>query len=51
MKVINLNDTQNVKITDAHIDRNALRQWISYTIEFGESKLNVTVFWTKTVQN
>jgi len=47
MKVINLNDTQNVKITDAHIDRNALRQWISYTIEFGESKLNVTVFLDK----
>ena len=47
MKIINLNDTENVKITDAHIDRNALRQWIRYTIEFGESKLDVTVFLDK----
>jgi alpha-mannosidase len=43
MKVINLNETENVKITSTHIDRNALKQWISYTIEFGASKLNVTV--------
>lgn len=47
MKVINLNETENVKITDSHIDRNALRQWISYTLEFKESKLDVTVFLDK----
>ena len=46
MKVINLNETENVKLL-IHIDRNALRQWISYTLEFKESKLDVTVFLDK----
>lgn len=43
MQVTNLNESKSVKITDSCIDISALRQWISYNIEFGESKLNVTV--------
>ncbi|NSW90872.1 MAG: alpha-mannosidase [Firmicutes bacterium] len=44
MQVFNLNKSYNVKITGSCIDSSALRQWISYSIEFGESKLNVTVY-------
>ena len=43
MQVFNLNESRNVKIIGSFIDISALRQWISYSIEFGESKLNVTI--------
>ncbi|NLC68722.1 MAG: alpha-mannosidase [Clostridiaceae bacterium] len=43
MNVYNLNELHNVKVNGSYIDKSALRQWISYSIEFGDSKLNVTV--------
>ena len=41
MNIINLNS--GVKIKSSYIDRNSLRQWISYDIEFRNSRLSVTL--------
>ena len=43
MQIFNLNESKNVKISGSCLDASALKQWIKYSIEFGESKLNVTV--------
>jgi len=43
MQIFNLNEMKNVKIRSYYGEKSALRQWISYSIEFRASKLNVTV--------
>ena len=45
MNVYNLNE--NVKISEAHIDKSALRQWIKYRIYFRDSSLNVVIYLDK----
>lgn len=43
MKVENLNTAVNVKISKLHTGGNALRQWLKYSLAFGQSELKVTV--------
>ncbi|HHY22835.1 MAG TPA: alpha-mannosidase [Clostridiaceae bacterium] len=43
MQIFNLNESKNVKISGSCLDASALKQWIKYSIEFGKSKINVTV--------
>ncbi len=42
MNIVNLHS--DVKIVRVNMDRNALRQWITYSISFRESTLKVTVY-------
>jgi len=41
MNIFDLN--RNVKAVDTSMDKDALRQWITYSIKFRESRLNVTI--------
>jgi len=41
MNIFDLN--RNVKVIYASLDKDALRQWITYSIKFRESRLNVTI--------